>query len=192
MKRYRPCYSAIMGAVLLGVSAIASANIPLPSALACSQQNPCASVVGNWLTIDDNTKQPRGVVRLYRHTHDGKSTIQGVSRFGFYTPGREWSETYNGPYQPYQGRKNGTFLIMYGYENQGHGRWPNGRVIDIDGGRSYKSHLQLEDHGNTLKVSGCIASFLCRSQQWIRLTDAQYQRYQALSKSQEKIHPKGP
>ena len=192
MKRYRPCYLAIIGAVLWCVSTVTCAKVPLPSTLACSLQNPCTSVVGNWLTIDDKTKQPRGVVRLYRHKHDGKTTIQGVSRFGFYTPGREWSKTYNGPYKPYQGKLNGTFLIMYGYENQGDGRWSDGHVIDIDGGNSYKSHLQLEDHGNTLKVSGCIVAFLCRSQQWIRLTDAQYHRYLTVSKSQEIKYPKGP
>ena len=191
MKRCRPCYLAIMGAVLLGVSTVTCAKVPLPSTVACSLSKPCHSVTDNWLTIDDKTKQPRGIVHLYSNNHDGHRTIEGVSRFGFYTPGAEWSKTYNGPYKPYQGKKNGTFLIMYGYENQGDGRWLNGRVIDIDGGKFYKSHLQLEDHGNTLKVSGCIA-FFCRSQQWIRLTDAQYQRYLALSKSQEKEHPKGP
>jgi uncharacterized protein (DUF2147 family) len=45
-------------------------------------------------------------------------------------------------------------------------RWEGGTIYDPNTGKSYKSHMQLNEDGS-LKVSGCFA-FICKSQRWTR------------------------
>ena len=158
----------------------------------CSATNECISPVGNWLTIDDKTNKPRGVVHIFeKKDAEGNVTLMGSSKFGFYTPNLDWSKTYTGSYAPFKGKKFGSFPIMWNYQDHGHGHWADGKIFDSDHNKLYSSKLDLQDNGNDLKVSGCIA-FICRGQVWHRLDDAQYDYYKQLSLQDIKDHPQGP
>ena len=165
--------------------------IPSPALLSCSKSKPCLSPSGYWLTIDDKTKHPRAVIEITMLKQNGINKLVGFSKYAFYTPGQEWSKTYRGSYKPFNGKLIGSFPIMWDYESLGDGRWGNGKVFDIDGSKVYNSHLALKDSGNHLKLSGCIL-FLCRSQTWVRLNDAQFKEYQHLAELDEKKHPRAP
>ena len=165
--------------------------VPLPKSLVCSEEKPCSSPVGNWLTIDDKTQHPRAVIQISMVDKGGVTELQGYSKYAFYTEGREWSNTYRGSYHPFKGKLVSSFPIMWGYQDLGDGRWGNGKVFDIDGSKVYSSHLSLKDHGAHLKLSGCVL-FMCRSQLWIRLNDAQFKEYQRLADQDEVAHPRAP
>lgn len=46
--------------------------------------------------------------------------------------------------------------------------WRGGRVYNPEDGGSYSASLDVTD-GRTLRVKGCIAAFLCRTQTWLRV-----------------------
>ncbi|MGZ3250703.1 MAG: DUF2147 domain-containing protein [Croceibacterium sp.] len=55
--------------------------------------------------------------------------------------------------------------VLTGFERHGD-MWRNGRAYDPEGGKSYKSTLQLNPDGS-LRVTGCVF-FICESRRWTR------------------------
>ncbi len=45
--------------------------------------------------------------------------------------------------------------------------WTGGTVYNPEDGNSYKASLTLVD-ANTVKITGCLVTPLCRSQTWVR------------------------
>ncbi|HEV2364974.1 MAG TPA: DUF2147 domain-containing protein [Caulobacteraceae bacterium] len=58
-------------------------------------------------------------------------------------------------------------LKMLEVRPEGPGRWGSGWVYDPDNGATYKASLQETAEGR-LKITGCVAGFLCQSQLWTR------------------------
>ena len=162
---------------------------PVFATSSCTQQQPCLSPLGHWLTIDDKTNKPRGVVNIYeKKDANGQVTLSGVVKFAFYIPGYPWNKVYRGSYEPFNGKAYGTFPVMWGYVSSGHGKWSHGKVFDSDHSKLYNSYIQLLDNGNQLKVSGCVM-IVCRGQLWQRLDQAQYDHYYQQSQDELKAHP---
>lgn len=55
--------------------------------------------------------------------------------------------------------------ILTGMKASGDGTW-KGNIYNPEDGKTYAATMKLE--GSTLKVSGCVASVLCRTQVWTR------------------------
>ncbi len=58
---------------------------------------------------------------------------------------------------------------MWDYEGKG-GEWENGKILDPNNGKVYRSQLEVVDNGNKLEVYGYIKVIfkIGRTQTWLR------------------------
>ena len=120
--------------------------------------------VGLWKTIDDNTGQPRGLVRI--REIDGR--YEGRVEKGFPRPDEKEpprcdkcdGARHN---QPVLG-----MTILWGLTQQGD-EYQGGEILDPESGKIYRVKMKLIDGGKKLEVRGFIGiSLLGRSQTWLR------------------------
>lgn len=122
------------------------------------------SPVGLWKTIDDNSGQPRGLIRI-REFH---GRLEGIVEKGFPKPGEN---------QPPKcdkcdgARHNQPILgmtILWGLTKQGD-EYQGGEILDPESGKIYRAKMKLIDNGKKLEVRGFIGvSLFGRSQIWLR------------------------
>lgn len=122
------------------------------------------SPVGLWQTIDDNTGQPKALVRLYEK--DGK--LFGKIEKS-YKPGAESRRCAEcddeRKDQPIIG-----LVIMRNMESTDVNEWSDGDVLDPESGSVYDATMHLQDEGKVLHLRGYIGiSLLGRSQDWKRM-----------------------
>jgi uncharacterized protein (DUF2147 family) len=122
------------------------------------------SPIGLWKTIDDNTGQARGLVRI----REVNGQYEGKVEKTFPKAGEETSpkcEKCEGVQrnQPVIG-----MTILWGLTKQGD-VYQGGEILDPENGKVYRSRMKLVDNGKKLDVRGFIGiSLLGRSQIWIR------------------------
>lgn len=63
--------------------------------------------------------------------------------------------------------------LIWGFKAKGD-QWKSGKIYDAEGGKTYKSVLELQDDG-TLKVKGCVGP-ICQSQIWTPVSLSNYSR----------------
>ena len=119
---------------------------------------------GLWRTIDDNTGQPRGLVRI----REVNGRYEGKVEKGFPKPGENEPprcEKCDGE------RRNQPVLgmtILWGLTKQGD-EYQGGEILDPETGKIYRVRMKLIDGGKKLDVRGFIGiSLLGRSQIWLR------------------------
>ena len=119
---------------------------------------------GLWRTIDDNTGQPRGLVRI----REVNGRYEGKVEKGFPKPGENEPprcEKCDGE------RRNQPVLgmtILWGLTKQGD-EYQGGEILDPETGKIYRVRMKLIDGGQKLDVRGFIGiSLLGRSQIWLR------------------------
>lgn len=121
------------------------------------------SPVGLWQTIDDSTKKPRSLVRIY---DSGGGVLAGKI------------EKLIDPDKPdpvcdkcSDERKDKPIIgmvIMTGLQKFD-AEWGEGRILDPNNGKVYRCKAKLHDGGSKLEVRGFIGvSLLGRSQTWLR------------------------
>jgi uncharacterized protein (DUF2147 family) len=122
------------------------------------------SPIGLWKTIDDNTGQPRGLVRIRAVNGQYEGKVEKI----FPKPGEETSpkcEKCEGV------RRNQPVIgmtILWGLMKQGD-EYQGGEILDPENGKVYRSRMKLVDSGKKLDVRGFIGfSLFGRSQIWIR------------------------
>jgi uncharacterized protein (DUF2147 family) len=120
--------------------------------------------VGLWKTIDDNTGQPRGLVRI----REVNGRYEGRVEKGFPRPDEKEPprcEKCDGA------RRNQPVLgmtILWGLTKQGD-EYQGGEILDPESGKIYRAKMALSDGGKKLEVRGFIGiSLLGRSQTWLR------------------------
>lgn len=151
MREYKNYLGAMIGmAVLLAMLTPLHANQPSP--------------VGLWKTIDDNTGQPKGLVRI--READGR--FEGKIEKIFPKPGDDPApkcDKCDGP------RKNQPVLgmtILWGLAKQTDD-YQGGEILDPENGKTYRAKMKLSDDGKKLEVRGFIGlSLFGRSQTWLR------------------------
>ncbi len=122
------------------------------------------SPVGLWRTIDDQTGQPKGLVRI--REVDGQ--LVGKVEKAFPKPGEDPApkcEKCDGPRhnQPVLG-----MTILWGLTQQGE-EYQGGEILDPESGKIYRVKMKPIDGGKKLEVRGFIGiSLLGRSQTWLR------------------------
>ena len=134
---------------LLGLSALANAADPLNGTV--------------WKTIDDETKQPKAIVKFTEQKNGTLSaSIQSVL-----TPGEENACTKcEGPYH---NKSLKGLTIVKGLQNTGGTSYDSGSILDPKSGKTYKLKGNLTDGGKKLELRGYIGvSALGRNQTWIR------------------------
>ena len=122
------------------------------------------SPIGLWKTIDDNTGQPRGLVRI----REVNGQYEGKVEKTFPKPGEET----NPKCEKCEGvRRNQPVIgmtILWGLTKQGDD-YQGGEILDPENGKVYRSRIKLVDNGKKLDVRGFIGfSLFGRSQIWIR------------------------
>ena len=123
---------------------------------------PEASPSGLWKTIDDKTRQPRGLVRIYEQDGALFGRIEGS-----FNPAeaRDVCDKCSGEQRnhPVIG-----LVILRGLKKRG-AEYSGGEILDPDGGSIYRCRLTLEDNDAKLVVRGYIGLPLAgRSQIWYR------------------------
>ena len=120
--------------------------------------------IGLWKTIDDNTGQPRGLVRI----REVNGRYEGRVEKGFPRPDEKEPPRCD---KCDGARRNQPVLgmtILWGLTKQGD-EYQNGEILDPESGKIYRAKMKLTDGGNKLEVRGFIGiSLLGRSQVWLR------------------------
>ena len=122
------------------------------------------SPVGLWKTIDDNTGQSRGLVRIREVNGQYEGKVEKI----FPKPGEESNPKCekcegNRQNQPVIG-----MTILWGLTKQGD-EYQGGEILDPENGKVYRSRMKLFDNGKKLDVRGFIGfSLFGRSQIWFR------------------------
>ena len=123
-----------------------------------------SSPVGKWMTIDDKSGKPGGIIRIELVEREYRGWIEKI----FPDP----DEDPNPTCQLCDGeRKNKPVVglnFMWGIKKQGD-EFSGGEILDPRTGKIYRARLRLEDGGKRLNVRGFIGiSLLGRSQIWHR------------------------
>ena len=116
-------------------------------------------VVGDWLTIDDETETKRSVVRIYEE--DGKLFARVIKIFPKEgEPDDPVCIACKGERkdQPVLG-----MVIMWDMKPDGD-KWSGGRILDPEKGKTYRCKIWPED--GQLKVRGYVGPFY-RTQTWL-------------------------
>ena len=122
------------------------------------------SPLGLWKTIDDNTGQPRGLVRIREVNGQYEGKVEKI----FPKPGEPQNpncEKCEGSQrnQPVMG-----MTILWGLTKQGE-EYRGGEILDPENGKIYRARVKLIDNGQRLDVRGFIGvSLFGRSQIWLR------------------------
>lgn len=137
-------------------------NCPMLSVFAAAGDTP--SPAGLWQTYDDSDGSLRSIVEI--REKDG--LLSGIVVKPFPRPGdSEVCTLCEGTLKshPIVG-----FPLFNNIKAEGES-WGGGKIIDPKNGKSYSLKLQLQDHGNKLKVRGFLGiSLLGRTQYWLRTT----------------------
>lgn len=122
------------------------------------------SPAGLWKTVDDQTGQVKGLVRIREVNGQFEGKIDKI----FPKPGDDPApkcEKCDGPRhnQPVLG-----LTFMWGFIKQGD-EYQGGEILDPETGKIYRSKMTLIDGGKKLEVRGFIGfSLFGRSQTWLR------------------------
>lgn len=120
--------------------------------------------VGHWMTIDDKSGKPGGIIRIEQIDGQYQGWIEKI----FPDPDEDPN-----PKCVYcdGARKNQPVVglnFMWGLTKQGD-EFSGGEILDPRSGKIYRARLRLEDGGKRLNVRGFIGvSLLGRSQVWHR------------------------
>lgn len=119
---------------------------------------------GLWKTIDDNTGQPRGLVRI----REVNGRYEGRVEKGFPRPDEKEPPRCD---KCDGARRNQPVLgmtILWGLTKQGD-EYQGGEILDPESGKIYRARMKLIEGGKKLDVRGFIGiSLLGRSQIWLR------------------------
>ena len=133
---------------LLGLSALANAADPLNGTV--------------WKTIDDETKQPKAIVKFTEQKWD----IICKHPIGINTGEENACTKCEGPYH---NKSLKGLTIVKGLKNTGGTSYDSGSILDPKSGKTYKLKGNLTDGGKKLELRGYIGvSALGRNQTWIR------------------------
>lgn len=143
----------LVTALLLALAATAGAN---------AQPSP----VGLWQSIDDETGQPKAVIRIAESDGALTGTIEQLMRKPDEDPNPRCTACTDARKdQPIRG-----MTIVRGLRPAADGDgWEGGEILDPANGKTYKSTLKLTDGGSKVVVRGYVgAPMFGRSQTWIR------------------------
>lgn len=142
-------------------SLLAIATVCLGACPNVAQAEP-SSPAGYWMTIDDETNQPKSVVHL-----EVRNGVLYGRIVKLLNPSKKdpKCEECSGDKQnkPVEGLE-----ILWGLKPDGD-EWNGGYILDPKSGKEYRCSVEVTDGGNALKVRGYIGiSLLGRTQQWRR------------------------
>ncbi len=125
--------------------------------LTVTQQVLAEGPVGQWKTIDDETKKAKSIVEVYQKA-DG--TMAGKVLKLLQNPGAVCKKCDGAKKdKPIEGME-----VLWGLKKDGD-KWTGGTILDPKKGKTYRAEIKVTDGGKTLKVTGKVLMF-SRSQLW--------------------------
>ncbi|MCM5570825.1 DUF2147 domain-containing protein [Burkholderiaceae bacterium FT117] len=147
-------------AALLAAAALVAATAGAPAAFA----QPAASPAGLWKNIDDETKQPKALVRIVEAGGGYSGRIEKILTDKPDAVCDLCTDERKG--KPVQGM---TIIDGMQASKVEDGLYEGGRILDPGNGKVYRSQMRLLDGGRSLEVRGYVGLPLFgRSQTWIR------------------------
>ena len=144
-------------------------KLALMSALAllCGHAAAQMTPIGTWHTIDDETKKPKGEVRI---SLNAAGTLSGVVEKSL-LPMPDEDPLCNLCTDDRKGKpKIGMEIIRGGKKAEGKDVWEDGQILDPSNGKNYSLRLTPMDGGKKMELRGYIgAPILGRTQTWIRV-----------------------
>lgn len=148
------------GAPLAAAFVLAACGAWAPPAAAQSA-SALASPVGLWKSIDDETKQPKSLVRILEKDGVLVGLVEKILTDKADAKCDKCTDERRD--QPVQG-----MTIITGMKRAGE-QWEGGRILDPNNGKIYSSLMKLIDGGRRLEVRGYVgAPLFGRSQTWLR------------------------
>ena len=142
--------SAAFGAMLAGLLAPAAG-------VAQSLDTP----IGLWKNIDDETKQPKALIRIVEQGGALVGRIERILTHQADAVCEKCTDERKG--KPVQG-----MTILTGLKKDGD-EWNGGEILDPNNGKVYKAKVKLADAGRKLDVRGFVGIALVgRTQTWVR------------------------
>ena len=137
--------------------------------LLCSSTGVMAqmSPLGTWHTIDDETKKPKGEVRITQNAAGGLSGV--VEKSLMPMPGAD--PLCNLCTDDRKGKpKIGMEIIRGGQKVEGKDVWDGGKILDPEDGKNYSVRLTPIEGGKKMEIRGYLGTPLIgRTQVWIRV-----------------------
>ncbi len=127
--------------------------------------SPAASPTGLWKSIDDETKQPKALIRIERRGDAYTGRIEKLLNPSEPDP-KCTKCTDERKDQPIQG-----MTILTGLKASGDdpGEWGDGHILDPNNGKVYRAKMKLAEGGRKLEVRGFVGvSLFGRTQTWLR------------------------
>ncbi len=121
------------------------------------------SIVGTWKTIDDQTNEPKSIVKIYEKGGKYYGKITKLFRKKGEDPNPRCEKCKDG--DPRKGKPVKGMVIMQNLTKKGE-EYSGGSILDPKNGKVYKCKLWLEK--GELKVRGYVGIFF-RTQTWHRV-----------------------
>ena len=118
---------------------------------------------GMWRTIDDDTGEPKSLVKIW--IDDGELKGQITELLNPSEPNPVCDECKGERKdQPIEG-----MVFVWGLEKDGD-EWKGGKIVDPNNGKEYKANLEIIENGTKLSVRGYIGfALIGRTQVWERV-----------------------
>lgn len=125
-----------------------------------------ATPIGRWRTIDDATKKPRSIIRIWEEQGRLFGKIEELIR----EPGEEPDPICTKCPGPDRDKKVKGLTVLKGLKRSGPQSWDSGTILDPKNGNVYSCYLELRDGGKWLELRGFIGLALFgRTQKWYRV-----------------------
>jgi uncharacterized protein (DUF2147 family) len=135
--------------------------------LSCASAMAQMTPVGTWHTIDDETKKPKGEVRITQNATGGLSGVVEKSLM----PMPDADPLCNLCTDDRKGKpKIGMEIIRGGQKVEGKDVWDGGKILDPENGKNYSVRMTPIEGGKKMEIRGYLGTPLIgRTQLWIRV-----------------------
>lgn len=122
------------------------------------------SPVGTWNTIDDETNQPKSVVRITEKDGVISGTVEKL-----FDPAKQDSKCDDcASDDPRKGKPVIGMTILNGLKKEGDNVYGGGKILDPKNGKTYNAKVTVIEGGKKLEMRGSFL-FIGRTQTWIRV-----------------------
>lgn len=133
------------------------------SALSAAATAEILSPVGAWTTIDDETKQPKSVVRITEKDGVFSGTVVKI-----FDPAKQDSKCDDcAGDDPRKGKPVIGMTILTGLKHNGESVYAGGTILDPANGKTYNAEVTVIEGGKKLEMRGSVL-FIGRTQTWVR------------------------
>jgi len=122
------------------------------------------SPIGLWKTIDDDTGQPKSLVRIVEANGELRGSVEKV----FSPPAKSPDPLCEKCEGDLKDKPVVGMTIMWGLKRTDEaGVWSGGEILDPANGKTYRCKVTVIDDGKKLQMRGYVA-FFYRTQTWLR------------------------